>query len=207
MSVRNIRRDFAYAVMGIGTWLCLSGPAAAIYVSIDDLTDTLSVATDANVTSQSIVQEGRGINGTVNLAFEFFSTDLAVPPPLVRGLFYSYAIYEPNSTRLSDTLVISLTGLDPSINDSNNVSVTISYLSDSADERGIFKVPPGAQTLFETGEFQSVDSGLSDLNVQFRSDVSETPLPATLSLFVTGLSALGLLGWRRKKRMAKDATA
>jgi hypothetical protein len=29
-----------------------------------------------------------------------------------------------------------------------------------------------------------------------------TPLPAALPLFATGLGALGLLGWRRKKRAA-----
>ena len=32
---------------------------------------------------------------------------------------------------------------------------------------------------------------------------SETPLPAALPLFVTGLGALGLLGWRRKHRIVK----
>jgi hypothetical protein len=31
-------------------------------------------------------------------------------------------------------------------------------------------------------------------------DLLVTPLPATLPLFATGLGALGLLGWRRKKR-------
>ena len=30
--------------------------------------------------------------------------------------------------------------------------------------------------------------------------ISETPLPAALPLFATGLSALGLLGWRRKRK-------
>ena len=34
------------------------------------------------------------------------------------------------------------------------------------------------------------------------SAVSETPLPAALPLFATGLGALGLLGWRRKKKTA-----
>jgi hypothetical protein len=29
---------------------------------------------------------------------------------------------------------------------------------------------------------------------------SETPLPAALPLFATGLGALGLLGWRRKRK-------
>jgi len=28
------------------------------------------------------------------------------------------------------------------------------------------------------------------------------PLPATLPLFATGLAGLGLLGWRRKKKVA-----
>ena len=28
-----------------------------------------------------------------------------------------------------------------------------------------------------------------------------TPLPATLPLFATGLGALGLLGWRRKRKL------
>jgi hypothetical protein len=34
------------------------------------------------------------------------------------------------------------------------------------------------------------------------SDVSATPLPAALPLFATGLGALGLLGWRRKRKNA-----
>jgi hypothetical protein len=37
------------------------------------------------------------------------------------------------------------------------------------------------------------------------SAVAETPLPATLSLFATGLGALGLIGWRRKKKAAAFA--
>jgi len=32
--------------------------------------------------------------------------------------------------------------------------------------------------------------------------IPETPLPATLPLFATGLGALGLLGWRRKRKQA-----
>jgi hypothetical protein len=31
-------------------------------------------------------------------------------------------------------------------------------------------------------------------------NVAETPLPATLPLFASGLGALGLLGWRRKRK-------
>jgi hypothetical protein len=36
--------------------------------------------------------------------------------------------------------------------------------------------------------------------VAVSGEVDPTPLPATLPLFVTGLGALGLLGWRRKRK-------
>jgi hypothetical protein len=36
---------------------------------------------------------------------------------------------------------------------------------------------------------------------------SETPLPAALPLFATGLGALGLLGWRRKRKNAAAVAA
>lgn len=35
---------------------------------------------------------------------------------------------------------------------------------------------------------------------EIRGFLNETPLPAALPLFVTGLGALGLLGWRRKRK-------
>jgi hypothetical protein len=38
--------------------------------------------------------------------------------------------------------------------------------------------------------------GTSDLSV------TPTPLPATLPLLITGLGSLGLLGWRRKRKVA-----
>jgi hypothetical protein len=39
------------------------------------------------------------------------------------------------------------------------------------------------------------------------TDGTATPLPATLPLFATGLGALGLLGWRRKRKHAASVTA
>jgi hypothetical protein len=35
--------------------------------------------------------------------------------------------------------------------------------------------------------------------------ISEVPIPAALPLFATGLGALGLLGWRRKRKAALAA--
>jgi hypothetical protein len=39
------------------------------------------------------------------------------------------------------------------------------------------------------------------------SPVSATPLPAALPLFATGLGAMGLFGWRRKRKNASAITA
>ena len=40
---------------------------------------------------------------------------------------------------------------------------------------------------------------------EIRGFLNETPLPGALPLFVTGLGALGLLGWRRKWKASASA--
>ena len=48
--------------------------------------------------------------------------------------------------------------------------------------------------------------GSLDITYNFDpSTPAETPLPAALPLFATGLGALGLLGWRRKRKAAAAA--
>jgi hypothetical protein len=39
------------------------------------------------------------------------------------------------------------------------------------------------------------------LEITVPDGLSPTPLPAALPLFATGLGALGLLGWRRKRQL------
>jgi len=60
-------------------------------------------------------------------------------------------------------------------------------------------IPPGVLPTFPTtlGPLQITAS-----DPTFTTDVSEvaTPLPAALPLFATSLGALGLLGWRRKRK-------
>ena len=47
----------------------------------------------------------------------------------------------------------------------------------------------------------------SNPNLVFTPVVPQVPLPAALPLFATGLGALGLFGWRRKKKAAALAAA
>jgi hypothetical protein len=55
------------------------------------------------------------------------------------------------------------------------------------------------------GDFDSRD--LDDATLQIATMVSTTPLPAALPLFATGLGAMGLLGWRRKRKNAAAIAA
>lgn len=50
---------------------------------------------------------------------------------------------------------------------------------------------------------QSASNSVAGIWTQ--ENVAATPLPAALPLFATGLGALGLLGWRRKKKAAAPA--
>jgi len=83
--------------------------------------------------------------------------------------------------------------------------VTLNWLSDS--ETGPALTPlVAAIMLIETGSAQDVSStikqlsGLSNLTVRFTSDAEAVPIPGALPLFVTGLGALGLLSWHRKRK-------
>ena len=52
------------------------------------------------------------------------------------------------------------------------------------------------------GPYCAEGGGENAINFAFRIADAETPLPAALPLFATGLGALGLLGWRRKRKAA-----
>jgi len=76
---------------------------------------------------------------------------------------------------------------------------------------GPIDAPPGTLTpTFGGGFFATAGGNLvftgSD-SLSFTADVSATPIPATLPLFATGFGALGLLGWRRKRKNAAALAA
>jgi len=57
-----------------------------------------------------------------------------------------------------------------------------------------------------TGCRQQSDISLEFTSVEF-SGLGETPIPAALPLFASGLGGLGLLGWRRKRKKATRMAA
>src|SRR5262249_24142415 len=62
-------------------------------------------------------------------------------------------------------------------------------------------IPVGVFVGFEDLPFKDSNFNYDDLTFVFTNVIAaETPVPAALPLFVTGLGALGLLGWRRKRK-------
>jgi hypothetical protein len=59
--------------------------------------------------------------------------------------------------------------------------------------------------------FDEIRISISATNTAFNLDdlqfIQQTPLPAALPLFATGLGVMGLLSWRRKRKNASDTMA
>jgi hypothetical protein len=182
----------------------LPSTASAASVTINDLTTPVTILVDSSVEQSTLSTQ----SGPESADAHFAYNDNI---PLTNGtsVTLNFNIIGPNET-LSDTLNIVLTGItpDPALNFINTV-VDVHFLSDTGNLLPL----ANAITLTETGSFQDVSpfiaqaSQLSNLSITFASDLSDpsavvTPVPAALPLFATGLGALGLLGWRRKRKPA-----
>jgi len=120
-------------------------------------------------------------------------TSTAVPPPSGAG-FYTVTTEELSITPLAVAAgtywlqfahALGTNGLD--------------VFWDNSVETG-----NGQQKALDNGEI--VNRGFTQtFQILGSRDVAAVPLPAALPLFATGLGALGLLGWRRKRRAALAA--
>ena len=84
----------------------------------------------------------------------------------------------------------------PTVTFNNGTLASITYLGDSTTNG--FKLDLDTfnldYVLFNLGNLQASAGTISD-------HVSTTPLPSGLPLFITGLVALALIGWKRKRSM------
>jgi hypothetical protein len=84
----------------------------------------------------------------------------------------------------------------PTVTFDNGILTNISYIGDSTTNG--FKLDLGtfglAYALTNLGSFQISSGSISDR-------VSTTPLPTGLPLFITGLAALALIGWKKKQNL------
>jgi hypothetical protein len=73
------------------------------------------------------------------------------------------------------------------------------------DSQAYYNLTAGALATSNSGQPFAYGAGNLDIVSAVSADIGATPLPAALPLFATGLGALGLLGWRRKKKAAAIA--
>ncbi len=101
----------------------------------------------------------------------------------------------------------------------DNLGDTTSFAVNTGDfpgtQHGIFGSVIFASVLpstlgISTSGFASILGGPAtvdySINISLPNGAYVTPLPAALPLFATGLGALGLLGWRRKRRLERSRT-
>jgi hypothetical protein len=102
----------------------------------------------------------------------------------------------------SGGLTLDGTGTGPAIGIRSfepDIEVPTGYVSDG---------PLSDTTIYDTATFASlgVTPGTyvwtwgTGADQSFTLEIGTTPLPAALPLFATGLGAMGLLGWRRKRK-------
>jgi hypothetical protein len=65
----------------------------------------------------------------------------------------------------------------------------------------------GVKVIFSQASFETFQPNSNYTTSTGTFSLTPTPLPAALPLFATGLGALGLLGWRRKRKAAATSLA
>jgi len=196
-----VRNGFVSLVGGLLViWLLGQSPAGAATIELqfsDNLSNNYGDQIDILITTASTPgpYPSNGalitdITGTGFLSYDF-------GPPL--GLF---------------KYPVSLTGLPVSVGADNILFSTFPFIDENGIRLhtdslfGIFTdftlraVPVGNGFRFDLCTSDCVSNNFQTLSFTFTpvSDVANTPLPATLPLFATGLGVLGLFGWRRKRK-------
>jgi hypothetical protein len=173
----------------------------------------------------SFQEIGGNVVGTLSGSLDITDADLLGQPtsggsliyPLVGGIFAAnlsspldqYSIAGPSGfggglTTYPDSITGSAFGLDGAL---VSVYVPRDYSSGTAlSGTMIFE----SKTLADLGVVPVPGTYVWTLphdTITVKFGVAATPLPATLPLFASGLGAMGLLGWRRKRRKTRAASA
>jgi hypothetical protein len=201
----RLTKIFFAALIGMCAVNLTATRAEAVSVTINEINGVLSAdVTGVSPFTLSITQPGLNVQGAIAISFSYDSSDPNLPIPSTAVIFF-YDVLLPGGTIGHDhaKLVIINMRSGNFVNGqfTNQMDEKISYLTDPTNETGSLGSFFGG-TIFENGGTQQIDAGLSDLGVTLITGTAATPLPAALPLFATGLGALGLLGWRRKRKAA-----
>jgi PEP-CTERM motif len=139
-------------------------------------------------TASATVSEGTAASGPI---IHTFTGQFLTGGSLVMPTSGTIAFTEAGGG-ISDILTFSYTGGGAG----NVATLTGSFVSDLTTS---LVAPPGAILVAEGTPFTFNNTNITASAV---SDVDVVPLPGALPLLASGLGALGLLGWRRKRKAA-----
>ena len=169
----------------------LSMLAATVLLSVSQLSPATAASVNVSQNSFDFGNVPLGTTGIVEI------TANATPDPGFR--FGSWLF---GGAPFSQSIVGSSCGSDPTCVLHLSFSPTATGDFSQAVMLGIveFPPPPGPPLFEPSLAFVTLSGTGVAAPGGTLSAPSATPLPATLPLFATGLGALGLLGWRRKRK-------
>jgi len=141
--------------------------------------------------------------GSFSGSGDFISSDVS-SPFLITNIMNG-SVSDPN---VNMGVASAITGIDNSYGGANNLlSYPVPPALAYVDHSGIsFDTASGMYNLFLSGHYILAASTQGASTFVNSFTVTEVvPLPAALPLFAGGLGALGLLGWRRKRKAAAAA--
>jgi hypothetical protein len=189
-----MKTGFAIAALGAGLGVFLCGAAAQAATITDQFTFTNSANTviadgsfsyDSSHSGQLSYADLSAF--TINLAFDGASYDLAFVNSVSNFIYFGY-----------DTATNAFVG-SPGLH--GTVPGTYySYLSAITDNfsAGFFVIVPAHGEAIRNYPSQN-DANYTSYSI---TQVSETPIPPALPLFVSALGGLGYVGWRCRRAMA-----
>jgi hypothetical protein len=153
-----------------------------------------------------VYQGGTPANGGTFLESFAFNSALADNNTLGGGTFAT-----PISLSAGTTYFVGFENVGPAADstgpNSNDLGVNFTADSGATFLSNLYYDSPGSSTCNTGAGFACEDTNMDILGQPILafltpSPVSTTPLPAALPLFAGGLGAMGLFGWRRKKKTA-----
>jgi len=162
----------------------------------------------------NIIDETPATLGSVSLHFSYVSSVVFAPGQTSR---VNFNIFDPSpSNELSDTLTISLQGIQPGSGDNNNMVVDLTFLSDNEviplvplfNGIAVREIQGGyvdLSSLIQAATSAAnggVGAGISDFHLRFNS--SDIPEPGTVSLVAVAGVFAGAAAWRRRRTTKGD---
>jgi hypothetical protein len=186
---------------GLASGLALFGWQAATAVSGQPIGSVFNLNNPINGTNTYFQYKTGGTggflpNGGTVTAFTFNSFDLRGPFPTA-NLTFTLQGYLAGS--LVDSVAINLLGNTFQTFTENWTNVDTIVIASTCDKT-MHVCDQTIDPADFTGNFGSGSVYMD--NIVINGPTAATPLPAALPLFATGLGALGLLGWRRRRKAA-----